>query len=525
MEFFNARGVLDNSDDNFRAQLFRMGFLFTDYVSSVEEVINVYPFYGQWFFKKIQHYCLVVSKYQKFFIKEKDNQIIILVGHAYNPFTGDFQEDVILEQMLKDKYSFLNVLNQLTGIFTLIVVNDEEVKVYGDATCMQSTFWGSVNNHMYVSSHTNLIKDIANIEWDSYVERLVNYPFFKLLGNALPGDLTQFKDIKRLTPNFCAKCFNLKWTVERFYLPKNLNLLPEDIADQVGVLLSKNLLLISKKWRSPAISCTGGCDSKTTLACASGLYDSFSYFSYISNPEEEVDALAAENILKSIGKKNKIYRIPESDDSFNDIEEARRILNYNSGNICETNKNDVRKRAYFEKVKDFDVEVKSWASEIGRAYYSKRFNNRMDFGEKPTPRKCTAMYKFFLHNIKLIKETDNVFKNYIETYFQQDPVSPIDWQEQFFWEYRVPSWNGLVITGEHRYSFDITIPYNNRYILELLVSAPIKDRINDTVYTLIRNRKNSIIDQTGISVVNVKHTTRRAKLEDIYYRIMTNIIF
>lgn len=520
-----VKEVLDKSCINFQKQLFRMGFLFTDDVATVENVVDKFPFYGLWLFRKIRSYCLIVSRYQKVFTKEKENQTIILVGHAYNPFTGDDQEDVILEHMQRDESTFYNILNQLTGVFTIIVIKNSEVKVFGDATCMQSTFWGSFKNHMYVSSHTNLIGDIANLEWDPYVEKLVNYRFFKLLGNALPGDLTQFKEIKRLTPNFCAKYSNFNWTVERFYLPKKKNLLPEEIANQVSALLTKNLSLIAKKWKSPAISCTGGCDSKTTLACASGLYDSFSYFSYISSPEEEVDALAAENILKSIGKKNQIYRIPKSDDCFNDIEKARIILNYNSGNIRETNKNDVRKRIFFEKIKDFDVEVKSWASEIGRAYYSKRFNNRINFGKKPTPRKCTAMYKFFLYNIKLIKKTDSIFENYLKTYFQQDPISPIDWQEQFFWEYRVPSWNGLVITGEHRYSFDITIPYNNRYILELLVSAPIENRIDDTIYSLIRKTKNPKIDQTGISVVNVKHTSQRAKLEDLYYRIMTKLIF
>ena len=55
-------------------------------------------------------------------------------------------------------------------------------------------------------------------------------------------------------------------------------------------------------------------------------------------------------------------------------------------------------------------------------------------------------------------------------------------------EHRVPSWNGLVVIGEHRYSFDITIPYNNRRLLELLVSAPLCDRINDIIYQKIRKK-------------------------------------
>ena len=90
---------------------------------------------------------------------------------------------------------------------------------------------------------------------------------------------------------------------------------------------------------------------------------------------------------------------------------------------------------------------------------------------------------------------------------------------------RSPSWNGLVITGEHRYSFDITIPYNNRLILELLLSAPIDDRINDTIYKIIRQKMNSKIDETGIAITNVKHTNSRAKMENLYYWITTHMPF
>lgn len=299
----------------------------------------------------------------------------------------------------------------------------------------------------------------------------------------------------------------------------------DTIADKVATLLHDNLQLIAKKWKKPAISCTGGCDSKTTMACAVGLYDKFCYFSYISNDSERVDADAAKTIVNALDQEHKTYIIPDTDDAFIDLEETRALLLWNNGALCPNNRNDVRKRKFFEDIEDFDVEIKSWASEIGRAYYSKRFANRKDFGKRPTSRKCTAMYKFFLHNRSLVWATDKVFEEWLEKYFRQDELNPIDWQEQFFWEFRVPSWNGLVITGEHRYSFDITIPYNNRIIIELLVSVPIEERINDTIYSMIRTKMNPKIDKTGISITNVKHTKNRAIIENIYYWVMTHMVF
>lgn len=51
----------------------------------------------------------------------------------------------------------------------------------------------------------------------------------------------------------------------------------------------------------------------------------------------------------------------------------------------------------------------------------------------------------------------------------------------------------------------------------LLLSVPIEKRIQDQLYTDIRNHMNSQIDKTGISVTNLKHTAMRAKLENVYW--------
>jgi hypothetical protein len=262
---------------------------------------------------------------------------------------------------------------------------------------------------------------------------------------------------------------------------------------------------------------TGGCDSKTTLSCTCKSYHQYTYFSYISSESEEVDAVAAQKICKSLNLPHTIHNISSDDKDFPDIEDLRAILFCNTDALRQTNKNDVRKRCYFTTIKDFDVEVKSWCSEIGRAYFSKRFAGRTNFGKIATPRKCTTLYKFFLHNRKLVRKTDSIFKEYLENFFQQDATAPIPWQDQFFWEFRVPAWNAGVITGEHRFSFDITIPYNNRIILQLLLSASDNEKIADTIYSLIRQKMNPGIDQTGPTIVNLKHTNNRARFENLYY--------
>lgn len=516
-----TRNILKNNQHT-NDKLFSRGF----YLSNQKFAVNEYPFYDKWDYVEIDEYNLAVHPQQSYYINLFNDAYLILIGHAYDPFDAIKDEDKIIKRLnillCKDKKLFWEKFNNLTGVFTLICLKDNKVYLLGDPTGMQTTFYSMKGEYIYISSHTNLVGDLLELEWEPYVERLVQYKFFRLLGNSLPGDITQFKHVKRLVPNHYVIIEPLKKIrIKRFYTPHMIEATEETLAKEASSILHANLELIAEKWQKPAISLTGGCDSKTTLACANGLYNHFSYFSYISSEAEKVDAEAAHQICNALGLEHKIYNIPKNDNELDNTSEVGDILFWNTGGIRRSNANDVRKRAYFDDINDFDVEVKSWASEIGRAYYSKRFHGRTDFGDVPTPRKCTTLYKFFLHDRKLVKQTDQIFSKYLKRYFRQDKDKPVPWQEQFFWEFRVPSWNGLVITGEHKYSFDITIPYNNRRLLNILLSAPLESRINDTLYAKIREYMNPQIDATGVSVTNLLHTENREKAENIYYILHT----
>ena len=517
--------ILDGKD-YLKDKLFNRGFVYSNNAFDSD----AYPFYGMWQKEEIVNDktvagVLYVSPNQNYYVKNCADYTLVLIGHAYNPFSGEYLESEILNSLeVNSKDDFLKVFNELTGVFSLLVITSDRVFVFGDAAGMQTTYYGVIGDVKIVTSHVNLASDLLDLTVSDYVKELSNYKFFKLLGNSLPGDLSPYDGLKRLIPNHCVEITENQSSVHRYYTPCNKNLTTEEIVDGVSEILSSNLSLIAKKWNTPAISMTGGCDSKTTLSCANEVYDKFNYFSYVSSDEEGVDARAAKKIIESLGLNHKIYEIPKDSDELSDFDDVAKILFWNTGALRKNNENDVRKRIYFSNVNDFDVEVKSWVSEVGRAYYTKRFNGRKKFG-KITPRKLTTLYKFFFHNRKLVKKTDKVFEDYIKAYLCDLPSTAIDWQELFFWEFRMSSWNGNMITGEHRYSFDITIPYNNKHLLELLLNASLEERENDLIYKKIRNKMDKTIDENGISITNVKHTKNRALLEDIYYVLHSKFPF
>lgn len=507
----------------YRDDIFKRGFLITN--DDIDE--NQYPFYGVWKVINVNTYKIYIHKKQNIYFFEDGNRIFFLIGHAYNPYTMEYEETSILKHIStsynKSRNSYYDSINELTGLFIVGFIQNENIEIIVDCAGMQGAYYGLINDKVYISSHMQMIGDICNLTKDPYIDELVNYKFYKLYGPYLPGDLSSYKEVKRLVPNTYVYYNNRKFELYRFFPIENLDVCNtkkeyDETIRKIGEIMHRNLELISKKWSKPAISMTGGMDSKVTMACANGLYDKFKYFSYISMPGEAIDADAAHKIAKHIGVKHDIYNISEDNNDYENLDVITKIINHSFGNIGSLNKNDIRKRIYFKDTEDFDIEVKSWVSEIGRANYYKKF------GKKRMPkhlsnRNLTSMYKFFINNRKLVKATDNVFKQYKEKVKFGENFGNYDESDMFLWEVRYGGWGGLVLTGEHRYSFDITVPYNNRNLVKLLLSLPLDARIKDKGHEDIIQLMNRKIDEPGITIVNYNETKKRMYLEKTYFNI------
>lgn len=517
----NRNKIKEIVQDNeyLQSKLFCRGFVLSD-----APIVNYaeYPFFGKWTVTPVgAKYVLAVHPQQTFYVKNfGDGSCIGLVGHAYEPTRGITDESFILEELAQkysDKEAFFNAVNQLTGCFFLFVLENQKLEFLGDPLCLYSVFYSTVRSHIYISSHSNLLGDLLELCESSFVTKLKSCKTFKYFGNQLPGNISQFEEVSRLNPNhFCI--FDCEAARQkRFYWPHSLEMNKKQVCEELTALLRKTADAIAQKWERPALSLTGGCDSKTFLACLSHRYEDFTYFSYDSQPNELPDAQAAESICRTLGLPHVFYSIPYNDADFNQIEDVRSVLLWNCGDVRYNNSNDVRKRIYLDHIDDFDVEIKSWASEVGRSRYTKRYNGRRNFGKNPTPRVCTTFYKFLFFNRVLVNRCDSVFKEYLDKYFEQNASRPIPWQDQFYWEWHWPSRDGVNLTGEQIYSNDITVPYNNRRVLELLLSADEEDRINDVIYQELRTHLDPRIDRATEAVVDVNHTNKRAVLENIYY--------
>lgn len=517
----NLKEVLEQKS-KFRKFLYSRGFCITSKQLETEK----YPFFGLWNTFCFDNYYFYIHPDKPIAFYKDNNRTYFLIGHAYNPFSMEYREEELLKEFSKN--SKWEATNHWTGVYCVGYVEGERVFFTSDAAGQQLVYYGFVNGHVYITSHARLVRDFESIVQDKYIDKLTNYHYFHAFGLVLPGDLSPYKELKRAQCNFFTS-MKRDGTAEftRFWPKRRIE--EKDVDNtihEIGELMHRNMELISQKWPNSraAISVTGGMDSKTTMACSSGLYDRFSYFSYDSLPDEKVDCDAAHELCRALGIEHQQYLIPYSDEEVEDIEIWRELLRYNCGCIGDCNRNDVRKRAFFAKRADFDIEVKSWVDEIGRARYHKRFGKR-GFPQKPTARYLSSLYKPFIWQRLLLIKTDKVFSKYLEEYYSDGVFDLVPWWDLIYWEFEWGAAEGAFLTGEHLLGYDITIPFNNRRVLELMLSVPLEMRITDEIQKRIIHEFNEEIEKTGIHVQDVSHTDRRAQLERVYLEINTRLPF
>ena len=460
------------------------------------------------------------------FCHETPQRTFLLVGHAYDPILMTADENVILAHLASLEYgsdNYRDYFDQLTGVFFFAVVEEDKVTATCDCAGLLGANYAMLGRTKCFSAYSQMIADIYELKEDPYVTKLKKSKLFHWYGWYLPGDLTPYAEVKRIIPN-TEVCLKDKVTINRFYPRKPYAIANGEAYDaqvkQICGIMHNNLKLIADKWNNPAISLTGGTDSKTTLACANGVQERFSYFSYISLPREETDALAAQSICKALHLKHKIYRIDTDPAHFADYGEVSALLERHYSFLGKANPNDICKRIVLKDQFDYDVEVKSWVSEVARASRYERYG-RKSFPQKIRPRMLTSMYKIFALNRGDAVRTDRKFKEYLDNSGLARSIQETGypWTEFFVWEIVFGGWGGLALTGEHMLTNEITVPFNNRVLLDLMLRTPLEKRMHDHLHKDMMHLMDERIEKLGIHVVNGNETKKRALIERAYYAL------
>lgn len=487
---------------------------------------DAFPFYGSWSDTEVDGYWFRIHPDQHFYHVKHDDVSVCLVGNALNGFDGKYQEDEILLELasryVQSRQSFYSYLDEITGCFVLFVIENGRLHWFTDPSGMLFSAYGIVGNNLYISSHPQCLGDILSLRISEYANRLRNYPHFNKYGVYYPGDLTWYDEIRRSLPNFEYTYYENAIAKRRIFPIDSLNMCQSEddyksIVLQCSSILKNTMKCAAMKWDKASISMSGGVDSRVTIAAANGHYYSFDYYSYYTMPGDLPDANAASEIAKELGLYHEVYTVSNSNEEFPDYDLHAMIQRHNMGEH-HINDNDIRKRIWFDQNAPVKVEIKSWISEIGRANYYKKFGLRR-MPKKLSPRHMTSMYKLFTTQRKLAKDTDRIFANYIQEMHPNGFPQGYDASDMYLWEFRYGAWGGLINTCEQSYAYEIFMPFNNRKLLKLMLSAPLQKRKSNQLHEDIWIAANPNTRALIKPVVNWNETKKRMYMEKAYFLV------
>lgn len=168
--------ALMDREKELQIHLFTRGFLITD-----RKFANMdgYPFYGNWNCKRLENYFFLTHRLINLYSVREGDKTFFLIGHAYNPFTMEADEEKILlriaQAYVQGEAAYYDAVDELTGIFLFGYVDREQICFIIDPSGMQSGCYGRIDGAFYISSHPQLVGDLCGLTMDSLVKELVSY--------------------------------------------------------------------------------------------------------------------------------------------------------------------------------------------------------------------------------------------------------------------------------------------------------------------------------------------------------------
>lgn len=136
-----------------------------------------------------------------------------------------------------------------------------------------------------------------------------------------------------------------------------------------------------------------------------------------------------------------------------------------------------------------------------------------------TARRVNAMNNIYLLAPGLMYKTDEIYREYLEKSQYNEHMFNYDWSDIIDLEMRDSRWGADVLSCEHMFSHDVSVPYNNRHLGDLLLSPKFEDRLADRTHIDFTNLLCPAIGETDINIKDLAHNNKRMWMDKIYYFI------
>lgn len=351
----------------------------------------------------------------------------LLLGYILDPENPKRTNRDILMDLAhesEDSDACLKKADNLAGRYVIIHNLGEGIRIWNDPAGIRPVFYAKTQDGVWCSSIPSFLADTLDIDIDEDVKReFIDSEYYSSCAEPwYPGNSTQWKEIKHLTPNNFLTLPDCE--VTRFWPIQPLeNISLEDCVKESSAILQG--ILQSAANRYPlAIGISAGLDSRVLLSASRNVSGTITYVTYPETKKlsetRRVDVAVATALLKKLKQKHVLLRHAPLD-------------MFVSGNGSET------ARCYNAKYNVSDIS----SAELARI--ANMEGNRFAITE----------FSHWLEKTKFLNET-----------------TKIDTLDLFHLEQKVANWAAMKITHNTDVSHDTLLPFNSRRLLSLLLSVP-----------------------------------------------------
>ncbi|QTN00777.1 hypothetical protein ERJ70_16715 [Sediminibacillus dalangtanensis] len=464
---------------NYDNQLYARGFLFT--TSPKNELLR-----QDWKYIQKVGMNIYFHPLTQYGIAEEEGDWLFLIGQCIDVIN----KTVDLKQISKTLYEyyndseekFYNYLERLSGRFAIVLNIKGKIKIYNDATGMQSVFYHS--KKVALGSHALLVAEATKSSESSIIdtEWLKDKKTYHL-----PGDFTPYEDIFFLLPNHTRE---MNSAVTSRYFPRE-DLTQKNIDEVIAIVekeANEQLNLISDKYNI-LMSLTAGLDSRSTLALLKNHLDKVKFFTYYYMHSENSDFAGSKSLLMdekmvkemvdNLNLNHQMLPIDYARTKDDDYLKLRNILSKNTF----LNHNSLLAKLYFENFPPQEniLHLRSNIQEITRMFYRKmhRFNDDIaSFGQ---------IAKSWSPNLWEDPSTQEPLKKWLDQYtpnvgFGYDPFDIL------YWESRMGTWHSQLLI-QSDLAFNTHILINSHFILKNMLAVSTSERRNNLHLTKLIEKR------------------------------------
>jgi len=395
------------------------------------------------------------------------NLFVIILGNCV-PTRAEQTHDTavhLLTQLRDGESRFLQELDKYGGRHAIIFGSFRNIRVVNDATAMRSVFYATKGG--IVASHALLVEQaLGGIPEENGVPFRYGYP----------GNRTPYSHTKILTPN--TYYWMTANVVRRFWpiLPPA----PRTVDEAARELLeaSANALKAVARGKSVALTLTAGLDSRSILAIALHAGIPVDTYTYGNKYSSKVDRLMAADLSNMFGLKHTVIAERTDDPVVNWRLRDAVYSSHHGGWVGALRKHFIGR---------YEVAVLGNALEIGRSNYTPQRNQGATAPLTANSMATLHYMKVGKHVKRLIDEFDadrfheisrTAFQDYIEDTGFDVVAGMLDPFDQFYWEHRMATWQGVAMSERDFYG-EPFIPYNSRRVFEAMLGTPFESRRAD----------------------------------------------